>query len=75
MLIFSVLWGFLFYPKAIKWRRKCKLVDTEIDRIAILHIMNKFEIFQNNKQDEEINRIYEKNKEWYHYKIREKVWQ
>lgn len=75
MLIFSVLWGFLFYPKAIKWRRKCKLVDTEIDRIAILHIMNKFEIFQNNKQDEEINRIYEKNQEWYHYKIREKVWQ
>lgn len=75
MLIFSVLWGFLFYPKAIKWRRKCKLVDTEIDRIAILHIMNKFEIFQNNKQDEEINRIYEKNQEWYHYKIREKVLQ
>jgi hypothetical protein len=37
--------------------------------------MNKFEIFQNNKQDEEINRIFEKNKEWYHYKIREKIWQ
>ncbi len=75
VLIFSILWGFLFYPQAIKWRRKSKLVDTEIDRIAILHIMNKFEIFQNNKQDEEINRIYEKNQEWYHYKIREKVWQ
>ncbi len=75
VLIFSILWGYLFYPKAIKWRRKCKIVDTENDRIVILHIMNKFEIFQNNKQDEEINRIFEKNKEWYHYKIREKIWQ
>ncbi|MDD3302688.1 MAG: ABC transporter ATP-binding protein [Candidatus Gracilibacteria bacterium] len=75
VLIFSILWGLIFYPKAIKWRRKCKIVDTEVDRIIILHIMNKFEIFQNNKQDEEIDRIFEKNNEWYYYKIREKIWQ
>lgn len=60
VLIFSILWWLIFYPKAIKWRRKCKIVDTEVDRIIILHIMNKFEIFQNNKQDEEIDRIFEK---------------
>jgi len=75
VLIFSILWWLIFYPKAIKWRRKCKIVDTEVDRIIILHIMNKFEIFQNNKQDEEIDRIFEKNNEWYYYKIREKIWQ
>jgi uncharacterized protein (UPF0333 family) len=37
--------------------------------------MNKFEIFQNNKQENEINKIVEKNNEWYSYKIREKIWQ
>ncbi|MDD5770361.1 MAG: ABC transporter ATP-binding protein [Candidatus Gracilibacteria bacterium] len=75
VLFFSILWGFLFYPKAIFWRKKSKIVDTEIDRTIILHIMNKFEIYQNNKQEVEIKKIFDKNNEWYPYKIREKVWQ
>jgi hypothetical protein len=37
--------------------------------------MNKFEIYQNNKQDLEVKKIYEKNNEWYYNKIREKIWQ
>jgi hypothetical protein len=65
----------IFYPKAVKWRKKTKAIDTEIDRLTILHIMNKFEIFQNNKQNEEINKIYKSNQGWYKYKIREKIWQ
>ena len=75
VLFLSILWWFLFYPKAVKWRKKCKVVDTEIDRTIILHIMNKFEIYQNNKQDEEIKKVFYKNIERYPYKIREKIWQ
>jgi hypothetical protein len=37
--------------------------------------MNKFEIYQNNKQDVEIKKVFDKNDEWYPYKIREKIWQ
>lgn len=74
-VLFSSLWLLFFYPKALKWRQKCKNCDTEIDKTIILHIMNKFEIYQNNKQDLEVKKIYEKNNEWYYNKIREKIWQ
>lgn len=75
VLLLCFFWGMIFYPKAVKWRKKTKAIDTEIDRLTILHIMNKFEIFQNNKQNEEINKIYKSNQGWYKYKIREKIWQ
>ncbi len=75
LLLFCFFWIILFYPKATFWREKTKIIDTEIDRITVLHIMNKFEIFQNNKQEKEIKKIYSKRKEWYNYKIREKIWQ
>jgi ABC-type multidrug transport system fused ATPase/permease subunit len=75
VLSICIFWAILFYPRATKWRKKWKIVDTEIDRLTVLHIMNKFEIFQNNKQENEINKIVEKNNEWYSYKIREKIWQ
>ncbi len=75
VLIFCIFWVYLFYPKASKWRKKWKEIDVEIDRLAVLHIMNKFEIFQNNKQNEETNKIFEKNNEWFWYRVKEKLWQ
>lgn len=75
VLILCILWWYIFYPKASKWRKTWKTTDTEIDRFIVLHIMSKFEIFQNNKQEEEINRVDEKINEWYKYKIKEKIWQ
>lgn len=75
VLFLCIIWAIIFYPKAIKWRKKWKAVDTEVDRITVLHIMNKFEIFQNNKQEEETNKIFVENDKWFKYKIREKIWQ
>lgn len=75
VLILCILWWIIFYPKASSFRKATKTVNTEIDRFIVLHIMNKFEISQNNKQDEEIGRVSEKMNEWNKYKIKEKNWQ
>ena len=75
ILLLSIFWAFLFYSKALKWRKKGNNIVTEIDRLIVLHIMNKFEIFQNNKQNLEIDKMFEKNFELYKYKKIEKIWQ
>ncbi len=75
MLIFCLGRIYTIYPKALVWRKKWKHVDTEIDRLVVLHVMNKFEIYQQNKSTEETNKITEKNNEWCYYKTKEKFWQ
>jgi len=70
--IFRIL---AFYPRASHRRGKSKTLDTEIDRITVMHVMSKFEIMQHGKLQEETNRVKDKNIERYIYKIREKIWQ
>lgn len=73
IFIFCVWWIYITYPKSLFWRKKWKHIDTETDRLKVLHIMNKFEIFQNNKMAEEINKVLEKINERYTYKVKEKI--
>lgn len=74
-IIIINFWALLFYSKALKWRKIGNNVVVEIDRLIVLHIMNKFEIFQNHKQNFETEKMFEKNIELYKYKKIEKIWQ
>ena len=63
------------YPKAFDYRKSAKATDTEIDRLTILHINNKFNILQNNQSAEEIQKVSDINAKWCQYKVKEKILQ
>lgn len=64
-----------FGKKAHRWRKKCKDVNVELDRMSVRRFMSKFEIQQQDKYDYEIDKRKDLRFEWYRYKYNEKFQQ
>lgn len=73
--VFFSFWVRIFKNKMKKWRVKGKDEVTVMDRAFVRRVMSKFEILQNQKQQVEIDKLYESHKARCSYKIKEKVWQ
>ena len=75
ILILIFFWIKYFWPKALKWRKKMKDTNTELDRQVVRQIMSKFEILQSNKISSEISKYNTFINQVLLYRNKEKFWQ
>lgn len=75
LVMLSIPFLHFFGNKAYTWRRKCKDINVELDRMSVRWFMSKFEIQQQDKYDHEIAKRSILRDDWYTYKYREKVQQ
>lgn len=64
-----------FGDRAHRWRKMCKNINIELDRMSVRRFMSKFEIQQQDKYSYEIEKRSVLRNDWYTYKYREKFQQ
>ncbi|USN55587.1 MAG: hypothetical protein H6765_03175 [Candidatus Peribacteria bacterium] len=75
MMVLAAAWYEFFGSKQFVWRMKAKSAAVELQRTQVRWFMNKFEIVQQGKTQEELEKRYEINGRWYAAKRQEKCWQ